>query len=223
MNNGNIPYSPESLGPPFHVYGLLLVCFVIVVFGIYCLIRFGLFRLIKKVYKYLFISILFLTSCTTTDNSVSSYTVKVGNGKAYFSPNGNIQKTISDILFSAKKSIDITIYSFSSEDLIYPIIERANEGVKIRIIMDDLQAAHKWSPDERLSKIENIEVVLDTSNQLMHNKYVIVDDRILITGSYNWSNNAETKNHENIVILTDGNIIKDFNNNFEELWRKYGN
>jgi len=218
MHNGNIPYSPESLGPPFHVYGLLFVCFVIAAFGIYCLIRFGIFRLVKKIYKYLFI-ILFLTSCTTTQNtSVSSYAINIGNGKAYFSPNGNIQKRISDILFTAEKTIDIAVYSFSSEELIYPIIERANNGVKVRIIFDDLQAAHKWSPDERLASVENIEVVVDSSKQLMHNKYVIVDSKYLITGSYNWSNNAEVKNYENIIIVNDRYLINEYKKNFNHIW-----
>ena len=169
-------------------------------------------------YKIIFLFCILIMCCSCQTYSVQTKTNPL---EVYFSPNGGIQKRIEDILYSADKTIDIAIYSFSSDELVYPLIERANKGVKIRIIMDDLQASHDWCPDERLNKVDNIEVALDTSSQIMHNKYIIVDSKIVVTGSYNWSKAAESKNYENVIIFNDYVIANKFENNFNKLWKKW--
>ena len=52
----------------------------------------------------------------------------------------------------------------------------------------------------------------------MHNKYLVIDDEIVLTGSFNWTHKAVTSNKENIVIIQDKNTTASFSQNFEELW-----
>ena len=55
----------------------------------------------------------------------------------------------------------------------------------------------------------------------MHHKYMIVDDAILITGSYNLSDNAEHNTMENDVILSGAafqSIVDEYIDNFDAMW-----
>ena len=56
-----------------------------------------------------------------------------------------------------------------------------------------------------------------TNGGIMHNKFCIIDTHVVITGSYNWSNNAEFKNDENIEISNDFNLAKTYSKEFRRL------
>ena len=53
----------------------------------------------------------------------------------------------------------------------------------------------------------------------MHNKFAIFDGKLMVTGSYNWTNNAEHFNYENAVFITDTNVIKEYQKDFDDIWR----
>ena len=52
----------------------------------------------------------------------------------------------------------------------------------------------------------------------MHNKFAIIDNRILLTGSYNWTFSANHRNDENLMVIDDPEIIARYQNQFEKLW-----
>jgi phosphatidylserine/phosphatidylglycerophosphate/cardiolipin synthase-like enzyme len=54
----------------------------------------------------------------------------------------------------------------------------------------------------------------------MHNKFAVIDNKVLITGSFNWTATAQEKNQENLLIIKDTSLIKDFSARFEMLWEK---
>ena len=53
----------------------------------------------------------------------------------------------------------------------------------------------------------------------MHHKVIIIDDETVITGSYNFSRNAERSNDENILIIKNKEIAREFNREFRRCWR----
>lgn len=55
----------------------------------------------------------------------------------------------------------------------------------------------------------------------MHNKFVVLDDKIVITGSFNWTYQAVKYNQENLLIVEDDNLVKEYNKNFEGLWEQF--
>ena len=55
----------------------------------------------------------------------------------------------------------------------------------------------------------------------MHNKYVIIDREILLTGSFNWTMQAVKFNNENLVVIKGKNIVDQYINNFQALWNKF--
>jgi len=52
----------------------------------------------------------------------------------------------------------------------------------------------------------------------MHNKFAIIDNRLLLTGSYNWTASANSRNDENLMVIDDPGIIEIFQNQFVNLW-----
>ena len=54
----------------------------------------------------------------------------------------------------------------------------------------------------------------------MHHKYAIFDGQLLLTGSYNWTRSASTVNQENIAITEDTRLIRQFQSEFDQLWKK---
>jgi phosphatidylserine/phosphatidylglycerophosphate/cardiolipin synthase-like enzyme len=53
----------------------------------------------------------------------------------------------------------------------------------------------------------------------MHHKFAIFDDRLVATGSYNWTQSAERANYENLILLDDPKVVARFTEEFQRLWR----
>lgn len=55
----------------------------------------------------------------------------------------------------------------------------------------------------------------------MHHKFAVVDGRMLITGSLNWTTQAIQNNRENVLVTEDVEYVKPFLDEFERIWEKY--
>jgi len=128
-----------------------------------------------------------------------------------------IRNNIIKLISYSQKKIDIAVYSIS-DDLIYnELLKAKKRGVSIRIVTDRLQSTQSETIKKLYKQNFNIKVSDGFNKGMMHNKYAIFDDSFVITGSFNWSNNAENYNWENAIIL--GNdYVKFFNKNFEEIY-----
>ncbi len=136
--------------------------------------------------------------------------------EVYFSPDDDVEDHIDEILRRAEKSIDFMVYSFTSDVLSETMLARAKTGVQVRGVMEKDQASNPGSDNERLRNA-GLDVRLDGNPRNMHHKVIIIDDSIVITGSYNFSRSAEEHNDENVVILYDVSekYLLEFNRIFE--------
>lgn len=90
-----------------------------------------------------------------------------------------------------------------------------------RLITDDVEVKILGSNVRDLTD-EGVSVRTDASTQsLMHNKFVIIDQKILMTGSYNWTARATKANQENVVIIENDFLIQSFTEEFNKLWKKF--
>ena len=136
---------------------------------------------------------------------------------ASFSPGGGISKQIIKEINNSKLSIDIAMYSFTKSDIAQALVNARKRGVIVRIIMDDGRSKTGNSKFRYfLSNNVNQKLVEPT----MHNKFAVIDGKLLITGSYNWTNSAEKRNFENILFIRNSpEVIKKYEEQFEGLWR----
>jgi len=142
--------------------------------------------------------------------------------KVYFSPNGGCQEAVIREISKAQKSIDIAMYSFTSREIVQELVKAKEKKVKIRIVLDKGQKTEEYSKSRYLiSKGADVRFHLGTG--LMHNKFALIDGRVVLTGSFNWTAAADQKNAENLLILTENGIAKKYVNQFERLWTESGN
>lgn len=135
--------------------------------------------------------------------------------QVYFSPEHSCDEVVIEYLKQAKDTVDIAIFSLTRDEIAEAIIETHKRGVKVRVIIDKQQAGLKNADDEKLEDA-GIPLIRDTHSGFMHNKFAVIDKKIVLTGSYNWTDNATFRNDENLVVLDD--VGKIFSDKFEQLW-----
>jgi hypothetical protein len=117
----------------------------------------------------------------------------------------------------AEESIKIMMYLITQNELADALKDAYDRGVQITVIIDD-----DWVSSSGSDYQELLDYGIDIRNDertggLMHHKVVIIDDYIVIVGSYNWSASAEDKNDENILILKSTEIANDYLKEFERI------
>lgn len=137
---------------------------------------------------------------------------------AYFSPKGGCEKAILEWINRANKSIHIMIYSFTLDSISDALISAYKKGIEVLIIFEKEQIS-KYSEDIKL-KNAGIIVRYDNNPALMHNKVMIIDSKVVLTGSFNWSAQAEDKNNENLLIIIDNEIAELYEKEFQEIWNE---
>ena len=127
----------------------------------------------------------------------------------------------------AKKNIKIIIYSFTNKKLAKALKIASTHNVKITIIADKKEAMYQKSVISNLATIKNINILLlsgknyknSTNKGKLHAKISIIDNKILITGSANYTYSAFYKNYEYILIHKDKKLLRKFNNFFKKLYQ----
>ena len=142
--------------------------------------------------------------------------------KVYFSPDGGCQKAVITEISKAQKFIDIAMYSFTSREIAQELVKAQARHVKIRIVLDRGQKTEEYSKSRYLIS-KGVDVKFHLGLGLMHNKFAVIDGRVLLTGSFNWTASAEEKNEENLLILNDQELIKTYKKRFEYLFGKARN
>ncbi|MEM1584099.1 MAG: phospholipase D-like domain-containing protein [Nitrososphaerota archaeon] len=134
-----------------------------------------------------------------------------------FSKTDRCDTKIVDILSSAKRYVYVAVYSFTSDLLAGSLIELKNRGIRIRVVVEEQQVDVKGSEYEKLRRA-GVDIKVDGNPDLMHHKFAVIDDEIVITGSYNWSASAEDKNDENVLVIRDKGVAELYRNEFDRIW-----
>jgi len=136
----------------------------------------------------------------------------------FFSPNVGTASRIVQEINQALSTIDIAIYSFTRDEIADALIAAKNRGVQIRILADSSQASGTGSDIARLEAAGfQLKRTSGGGGGILHDKFAIFDKRLLLTGSYNWSTNAE-ENDENAVFIRNTSVIEAFQTNFNLMW-----
>jgi len=143
------------------------------------------------------------------------------DSKACFSPNGGCQEAVVTQISKAQKSIDIARYSFTSREIAQALIEAKKRQVKVRVVLDNAQIKEQFSKSRYLIG-KGINVKFRLGPGLMHNKFAVIDNHILLTGSFNWTASADKKNAENLLIITNKELAQRYAKQFKLLWSQSG-
>jgi phosphatidylserine/phosphatidylglycerophosphate/cardiolipin synthase-like enzyme len=137
--------------------------------------------------------------------------------KVLFSPKGGCALAITAEIKLAKSQILILAYGFNSATIASALMEAwKDRTIDVQLVVDRCN----WNP--KLSKADDlatfgIPVYVDDKHQIAHNKVIIIDNEIVITGSYNFTDSAEYRNAENLLIIQN----KDLATMYKTEWNKH--
>ncbi len=139
------------------------------------------------------------------------------NWQVYFSPKGGCTEVIVKELGQAKTSILVQAYSFTSARIAKALLDARKRQVKVEVLLDKSQTGKKggYSPATFLLN-QGISVKIDSVHAIAHNKVMVIDGEIVVTGSFNFTKAAEEKNAENLLVIRDRKMASLYTRNWEE-------
>lgn len=138
--------------------------------------------------------------------------------ETYFSPDDHPAERIVELIHNAEKSVVFLAFSFTSDDVADAMLERAENRVVVQGVMETTQSfTGKGDEGERFSD-SAVEIRFDGNPDKMHHKYIVIDDEVVITGSYNFTVSAERRNDENILIIYDPQVARWFKEEFNRVY-----
>jgi cardiolipin hydrolase len=135
----------------------------------------------------------------------------------YFSPGETCRNAILEQLNNARQQLKICVFTISDDQITRAIIAAHKRKIPIQIITDNEKSFDKGSDIELLSR-EGISIRMDITTNHMHHKFMVTDEKSLLTGSYNWTSSAARFNHENILITRQPASVQSFLKEFDRLW-----
>ncbi len=118
----------------------------------------------------------------------------------YHSPKGGCTDAIVRELNRARREILVQAYSFTSKPIAQALIDAKARGVHVEILLDRSNEQETFTELEHLIT-EGMVPQIDAQHAIAHNKIMLIDRRTLITGSFNFTHQAETENAENLLII----------------------
>ena len=133
--------------------------------------------------------------------------------QVFFSPKGGATEAVVNALDQATNNVLVQAYSFTSAPIAKALVEAHRRGVKVQVILDHSQRTEKYSEADFL-KNSGIPTLIDAQHAIAHNKIMILDDSIVLTGSFNFTRAAEEHNAENLLVINDPVLAKAYLENW---------
>jgi phosphatidylserine/phosphatidylglycerophosphate/cardiolipin synthase-like enzyme len=143
----------------------------------------------------------------------------IGLIENYFCPE-DCQEGINKILNlvrNAEKSVKVAIFSFTHEGLGDELVKADIKGLDVKVLVERKQRNVQKSQYTRLKDF-GVNILVDGNKYNMHHKFIIIDDKIIITGSPNFSFSGYNRNDENFLIIYDESLVLKFVKEFDGLF-----
>ena len=135
----------------------------------------------------------------------------------FTSEDSALEDAIIPVVLGAQSSIRFLAFSFTDYPLAQAMIDRAAAGVSAAGVYEKFGSETDAAEMDTLL-CGGVPVRQDGNSGFMHNKLIIIDDRIVITGSLNFSTNAEDNNDENVIIIDNPEIAQLYVQEFDRIW-----
>ena len=123
--------------------------------------------------------------------------------EVYFSPRNGATAAIVREIDRARSEIRVQAYSFTSAPIAQALLKAHTRGIRVEVILDKSQRTGKYSSSTFLMNAR-IPTYIDAEHAIAHNKIILIDRSVVITGSFNFTKAAEEKNAENLLIIQIG-------------------
>lgn len=146
-----------------------------------------------------------------------------GDVAVAFSPGEGTQtaeQLVLTAIGSAKKSIHLAAYSFTSKSIAAALVDASRRGVAVRALLDESNRTGKYSGATFLINA-GIPVRISTRYAIMHHKFMVIDGSTVQTGSFNYTNAAAKSNAENVILMRGvAGVARDYEVEWNRLWEE---
>lgn len=140
---------------------------------------------------------------------------------AIFFPNEDNVEVLCDYIKRAQHRLRICVFTITNNQIVKAILDRHYNDVKVQVISDDECAKAKGSDINYLAS-KGVEVRTDSDERVhMHDKFVVVDNEFVMTGSFNWTVQAAKSNQENILVTDHPYYVHEYKEEFKKLWAQF--
>ncbi len=162
----------------------------------------------KKIW--IILGLLILTGCDADieSNVNPVYTEEGRIEEVYFCPRDDCGKELEEFIMSAEESVYCALFDLDLENVI-DALNLKSQDIDVKLVVDE----RNWEYVSELNFARN-----DTTSQLSHNKFCVVDSKRAITGSFNPTKNGNEKNNNNMIILESEYLSENYEDEFSELW-----
>ena len=147
-----------------------------------------------------------------------------------FSPEGKCSTHIVREIENATRELLVAVYAFTSDDLAGALVQAKKRGLMVQVIIDREFDSRNDKSKGKFLEVQRIPVRRLSGGKpphsarevgLMHQKFAIIDRRIVFTGSYNWTQSADSFNDENLLVFRDaGPLAEEYRKIFSRLWER---
>jgi phosphatidylserine/phosphatidylglycerophosphate/cardiolipin synthase-like enzyme len=140
--------------------------------------------------------------------------------EAAFARNGDAADLVVKAIESAQHSIRVAAYSFTNAQIAKALIAAHRRGMEIRVVLDSRQARDQYGSATFLA---NAGIATRTNRRyaILHHKFMVIDDRHVQTGSFNYTSSAAKRNAENVLIVWDNeSVAKQYAQEWRQLWEE---
>lgn len=137
----------------------------------------------------------------------------------YFSPNGGAQKAILARLKAATKSIRVTAFTFTDSDMAKVLQAKTKAGLQVHGVFETRNNTGLGAEYADLKR-SGVDILQDGNCYVLHSKMMIIDDRTVVTGSYNYTDAANATNDENLLIIDDPALAKSYIDEFDRIYKQ---
>ena len=164
------------------------------------------------------------SDCLFGENSPSSKaapSVKLDDGTTVyvrFSPDDGIDDMIESLIAAANESVYMLAYSFASRDIAERLEAADNDGLDVIVVCEDSKAYTDGGGQCGPLSEAGLQVYVDGSEDaLMHEKVIILDNKVVIAGSYNFTRSADKRNDEQVLVISSGDVADLFLEEFDKI------
>ena len=155
-------------------------------------------------------------STASADTNTSSNSISAEVLGVYFTPPAGAAQAIVKTIDASSREVLVQAYGFTHNAIAQAIVRAHQRGVKVSVLLDQKSDhTNRYVVD----LLNNAQVTLrqDGKHAISHNKVMVIDESVVITGSFNFTNSAETRNAENFLILKSSTLA----NRYKEEWLKH--
>jgi phosphatidylserine/phosphatidylglycerophosphate/cardiolipin synthase-like enzyme len=135
----------------------------------------------------------------------------------FFTPPSGAGKALVQWIDDARQEVLVQAYGFTHNAIAQALLRAHLRGVRVAVLLDQKSSSTNRYVIELLQG-SRIDVRFDGEHAIAHNKVMVIDQRVVVTGSFNFTNSADSRNAENLLILDSSGLANRYRANWQEHW-----